>query len=145
VKTESWFSQITTELHPPVVPCNFNMQIAFDDGGFALDDVEKPSLNIDFDTDDAWDDTEILEIFDAAVRSHMTKGQPGKSKKEKEVSMVRFHNAMFLVMSMCGVALQHHLLIYFCRPLPQRKVVWMKVWLPPPSPGAITRSHIPPT
>lgn len=68
------------------IPSVANMQIAFDDGGFALDDEEKPSLNIAFDTGDAWDDTEILEIFDAAVRSHVTKGQPSKKKKEKEKS-----------------------------------------------------------
>lgn len=60
------------------------MQIAFDDGGFALDDEEKPSLNITFDTDDAWDDTEILQIFDAAVRSHVTKGQPSKNKNKNK-------------------------------------------------------------
>jgi hypothetical protein len=61
------------------------MQIAFDDGGFALDDVEKPSLNMNIDADDdAWDDTEILQIFDAAVRSHVTKGQSSKCKKGKE-------------------------------------------------------------
>jgi hypothetical protein len=59
------------------------MQIAFDDGGFALDDMEKPSLNMNFDSD-AWDDTEILQIFDAAVRSHVTKGQPNKGKKSKD-------------------------------------------------------------
>lgn len=59
------------------------MQIAFDDGGFALDDMEKPSLNMNFDSD-AWDDTEILQIFDAAVRSHVTKGQPSKGKKSKD-------------------------------------------------------------
>ena len=63
------------------------MQIAFDDGGFALDDEGKPSLNVAFDTDDAWDDTEILQIFDAAVRSHVTKGQPSKNKKEKSSSL----------------------------------------------------------
>ena len=62
------------------------MQRAFDDGGFALDDVEKPSLNVSFDHD-AWDDTEILEIFDAAVRSHTTKGTPAKSKKSKMSNM----------------------------------------------------------
>lgn len=62
-----------------------NMNITFDDGGFALDGADRTSLNVPLDAgDDAWDDTEILQIFDEAVRSHVTKGQPRKNKKEQD-------------------------------------------------------------
>lgn len=64
-------------------------KIIFDDGGYGGEnevDTNKLSLNDQFGDEDAWDDTEILQIFDAAVRSHTTKGQLNKNKNRKQSS-----------------------------------------------------------
>ena len=54
------------------------MQIAFDDGGFGPGGGgERPQERV-------WDDSEILEIFDAAVSSHRVRGQPLKKTKERQ-------------------------------------------------------------
>ena len=66
------------------------MNIPFDDGGFGPEHEEgdQPQEQegfpqVQFD-EEAWDDTEILQIFDEAVRSHVTKGEKQKSKDKKE-------------------------------------------------------------